>query len=496
MRTRFSPLWCLALISSLGLGCSDDDGDGEIIISYNEYSSVPSIGRGTGTSTDPRDPGYGAMRFFIEKVKEYTDDQGDDALPPGQQVTFVPDQSVGREINALRAGIDFANKNGDGNRRTTWGFIYNSWPFGIRFDQMVDFLYEAEIEIDGFSGNGRELAQFVLDRRGGTQVVFPVIGGTEQVSGYFPQPIGTPDCNEGDDECAGQGDGIGIEGICTSGWRLRYLNEPEEVLDRACSLLVDRNVIDEQTLTFFPSVGGQSVLIPMQRRIIQGFEFTVPSDDFIEFFPIKEATPESPLGDPDAGDLDCSPALPFPVPEGEATEPNCSQNIGQVGGRYVHSPGWHQPYLMAWMHIDKDIWNGLTDGQRAAIERAAREALVESHTATDSIQCERLQNILDINQGIDQREVDGTPQTVSAAMILSTWPQDALDVLLDARDELMADREGPEDPSAKSDEQQDFTDIWGAVQEYVASIGAEQFDPPTFPGSVGLAPGEECTLVR
>lgn len=495
MRTRFSLLWSLALIGSLALGCSDDGGNGDddVVIPYNEYSSVPSIGRGTGTSTDPRDPGYGAMRFFIENVEEYTKDIG--------KVVFQPDQSTGRELNALQAGIQFANKNGPEPlfSRLSWGFMYNSWPFGVRFEQMVDFLYEAQIEFEGFSGNGIELAQFVLDRRGGTQIVLPVIGSTEQVSGYFPQPIGTPDCNEGDAECASQGEGVGIEGLCTSGWRLRYLNEPEEVLDIACNLLVDRQVIPERTLTFFPPVGGQSVLLPMQRRVIQGFEFTVPSDDFIEFFPIKEATAESPLGDPDAGDLDCSPALPFPIPDG--TVSNCSQNIGQVGGRYVHSPGWHQPYLMAWMHIDKDVWNGLSAAQQEAIERAAKDALLESYETTDSVQCERLQNMLDINQGIDQRNVDGTVRLidgnpVSAAMTLATWPDEALDVLLEARDALMASREGPEDPTAKTDAEQDFTAIWGALQEYVASIGAEQFDPPTFPGSVGLVPGEECSLVR
>jgi hypothetical protein len=156
---------------------------------------------------------------------------------------------------------------------------------------------------------------------------------------------------------------------------------------------------------------------------------------------------------------------------------------------------------MAWMHIDKEVWNGLSAAQQEAIKRAAKDALLESYSTTDSVQCERLQNILDINQGIDQRNVDGTVRLidgnpVSAAMTLATWPDEALDVLLDARDELMASREGPEDPNAKTDAEQDFSAIWGAVQQYVASIGAEQFDPPTFPGSVGLVPGEECSLVR
>jgi hypothetical protein len=53
----------------------------DVIMQYNEYSGSPTIGRGHGTSTDPRNPGYGAMRIFIQKVMDYTD-----ALPSGQKV--------------------------------------------------------------------------------------------------------------------------------------------------------------------------------------------------------------------------------------------------------------------------------------------------------------------------------------------------------------------------------------------------------------------------
>lgn len=485
----------------------DGDGDdgnvdeGDVVIPYNEYSQTPTIGRGTGTSTDPSDPGYGAMRFFIENVVDYTDDRGADALPAGQRVAFQPDQDTGREISALRAGIQFANKNGQEPLFSvpSWGFIYNSWPFGIRFEQMVEFLYEAEIELDGFRGNGIELAQWVLDGRGGTQIVLPVLGSTMQGSGYFPKPIGTPDCSADDDECLSQGRGIGLEGLCTTDWRIRFLDAPQDILDIACDLLVERGVISEQTLQFYPPVGGESVLLPMQRRAAQGFEFTVPLDDLLEFFPVKKATATNPLGNPDAGDLDCSPALEFPLPEG--LESNCSQNIGQIGARYAHSPSWHQPYLIAWIHIDKDVWNGLSAAQRAAIERAARDSLVQSYNATESVQCARLQDILEINRGIVQRNVDGTPrlvdgEPVSAAMVLATWPDDALDVLREARDEFFASLEGPDDPGERTDEEQDFSVIWGAARAFTERIGAEEFDPGTFPATTGLLPGEECNLVR
>lgn len=99
-------------------------------------------------------------------------------------------------------------------------------------------------------------------------------------------------------------------------------------------------------------------------------------------------------------------------------------------------PSWHQPFLLSWIHIDKGVWNGLPAAQRAAITRAAKESVSESYRATESMECAKLRAILDINQGVGQRNIDGTPRLVdgkpvSAAMTLATWPDDALAALQD-----------------------------------------------------------------
>ena len=222
----------------------------DVIIPYNDYSGSPTIGRGDGTSTDPNNPGYGAMRIFIQKVMDYTDENGPDALPVGQKVIFQRDQNTGRAVNALTAGVQFANTNvvsGPKFSVPSWGFIYNSVPLGINFEQMLGFLYNAKL--DGAGRNGIELAQAILDSRGGTQIVFPVVGSTMQGSGYFPQPIGKPNCNVGDTNCENQGNGIGLAGLCTSGWRIRYLAPPQDVVDRACDILVKRGVIPSNCLS-------------------------------------------------------------------------------------------------------------------------------------------------------------------------------------------------------------------------------------------------------
>lgn len=474
--------------------------EADVVIPYNEYSDSPTIGRGAGSSTDPRSPGYGGMRIFIEKVKDYTDDKGPSALPAGQKVIFVRDQGTGREVNALRAGIQFANRVAMPKAlvsEPSWGFVYNSVPFGMRLEQMLEFLYDAKI--DGFAGSGLELAQSLLDSRGGSQIVLPVVGSTMQGSGYFPKPIGKADCIAEDSECASHGGGIGLAGLCASPWRIRYLAPAQNILDGACDLLVKRGLLAAKTLAFYPAVGGQSVLLPMQRGAIQGFEYVNPYDDLVEFFPIKGATATAPLGRPDAGQLNCAPALGFPIAPG--TPSNCSQNIGQIGARYAHHPSWHQPFLISWIHVDKAIWNGLTAGQRAAISRAAKESVRESYDAAESMSCVALKAILDFNAGVQQRAIDGSLRVidgkpVSAAMTMARWPDDALKVLLESTNDYMASLAGPQGATASTEAQRDFGVVWKAVRQHGAKIGAGTFDPGRFPGKPGLVAGEDCRLVN
>ncbi len=237
----------------------------------------------------------------------------------------------------------------------------------------------------------------------------------------------------------------------------------------------------------------------MQRGTIQGFEYVNPYDDLVDFFPIKEASATAPLGNPDAGQLDCSPALAVPIPPGTAA--NCSQNIGQIGARYAHHPSWHQPFLLSWMHIDKAVWNNLNAAQQAAIARAAKDSAIESYNAAESVECTKLKAILDINKGINQRNIEGTPRLVdgkpvSAAMTMATWPDAALAVLLEATNDYLASLAGPTNQNERTDAQKDFAVISRALTQYAASIGATNFAPGKFPAKTGLVAGEECRLVK
>jgi hypothetical protein len=232
----------------------------------------------------------------------------------------------------------------------------------------------------------------------------------------------------------------------------------------------------------------------MQKAVIQGFEFITPGDDLVDFFPVKDRTPSRLLGNPDAGNLDCGPAAAFPMPAD--TKSTCSQNIGQIGTRYRALPGWHQPFLLSWMHVDKTVWNGLSTEQRTAILKAARESVIESYQATESIACRKLKDMLDINDGIHQRNPDGTVRLVdgrpvSARMTMAPWPEEALKVLRAATTAYLTSLAGPSDASARTDAQREFSTVLDAMTRF-AGAGATKL--ASFPATTGLTPGEGCRL--
>ena len=154
------------------------------------------------------------------------------------------------------------------------------------------------------------------------------------------------------------------------------------------------------------------------------------------------------------------------------------------------------------MHIDKAAWNSLNAAQKAAIQKAARESVTETFNANESIACGKLKDMLDFNDGISQRNLDGTlrlidGKPVSARITLATWPDDALKVLREARDAHLASLEGPKNTRERTDAQQDFSTILSAWTRYANSVGAsDRFEPGQFPARTGLIAGETCNLVR
>jgi hypothetical protein len=454
----------------------------DVTINYSEFSKSPSIGKGGG-QTDPNLVStYGAASFFVKYVAELTSDKKNNSEG---KVTFMPGPEADaglRAKNALRSGVQYSN--GKTASNPTWNFIYNSVPFGMTFEQTKGFFYEKQGNADK---TGLELAQDILDHRATptTQIFFPIVGGNMQGSGYFTEPVGTPQCNKGDKDCKAYGTGVGLKGLCEHKWKLRYLPPSENILDKACTNLFPST----KNLTFYPSIQGQPVLLPMQLRTITGFEFTSPIDDLQAFFPAASLKPDN---------LNCGPVVTTPPNVGLSADAKstCTQNIGQIGTRFAHYPAWHQPLLFSFMHIDKTLWNEKNDKtqagedkvppdathlgkqQRFLILKAARKALDDSFKASDSVECKNLKALLQFNKGQVQLDNFGNRLDKSADMTLVRWPDAALADLKTATEQFIASQAGISSP-----DKIEFTKIWNAYDSYRTAKGFKAFNPGTFPAA-------------
>ncbi len=276
---------------------------------------------------------------------------------------------------AANGGFDAAYNSGSELNRA-WGFIYNSGvPFGLNFDEHVGFLYGKSV--DGGQMTGLELIQSILDLNGRNVVVVPVVGSSEQLSGYFYQPIGdAPGVR-----------GIGLEGFCQQPWKLRYLPPGENVLGGACDDLVARGVIPAKNISFIAAIPDDGSLVnAVKTGQLQGFEFATPIDDLSQLF-------------------------------------NTADNPGTVGIRYVHLPGWQQQFLITWMIINKQVWNSMSVAQQTLLQSVARDHVISSYGENMRKQGAALKTILEANKA------DGNPDN---DMVLVQWPKKDQALLRDA----------------------------------------------------------------
>ena len=213
---------------------------------------------------------------------------------------------------------------------------------------------------------------------------------------------------------------------------------------------------DGNNLKLSPPTGGVAPLKLMQNRSTQGFEFVTPVDDLQEFFPINAVPPV----------LDCANELD-----------DCTQNIGQIGARYAHYPGWHQPFLFSWMHIDKSVWEGLSEGQVRGGPLCQQEPhddrvdAVPGPAADDRLQREHL-------PAQPGRLREGRERSHHRCPVARGGPCDA-----------QGGNHGPHGVAHGADgtgEAREFAIVYKAMHK-VAGI-------PVAPGDLGPFPGESCVL--
>lgn len=308
---------------------------------------------------------------------------------------------------AAGGGFDAAYTSGSDINKA-WGFLFNSGvPFGPTFDEYLGFLYGKSI--DG-ERSGLDLIQQILDANGRNVVAIPIVGSSEQLSGYFKAPL---------DDVSGE-KGIGLAGLCAAPWTLRYLTPGENVLNQACDDLAAAGVIPAKTLKFVaPIPGGGSLVEAMQANLLQGFEFATPLDDLSQVF-------------------------------------NTAENPGTQGARYVHFPGWQQQFLITWMLVNKPVWNGLTPAQQTLVKTVARDHVLSSYGENVRQQGTALRAILEANDG---------DQDPSNDMVLVPWPAKDQERMIGATIRFLNNRVN--DATLPAGDRRDYATVLEALRKYV-----------------------------
>ncbi len=308
-------------------------------------------------------------------------------------------------------GFDAAYISGS-ELNSAWGFIYNSGvPFGPNFDEFIGFLYGKSVD-DG-KRTGLDLLQRTLDEAGKNVVAIPIVGSSQQGSGYFTMPIGK----------TGSTEGIGLAGLCRQTWTFRYLPPAQFVIDRACDNLVARGVIEKKNITFITALaGGGSLVKAVKDGEIHAFEFATPLDDVSQLFGLPEGNP------------------------------------GTVGNRYLHFPGWHQQFLITYMIINKTAWNKLTPSQQTLVTSVGRDHVLTSYGENLRQQGAKLKQILTANRN------DGNPEN---DLVLVQWPERDLAMLRDATIEFLNAR--ALDAKLNEPDRKAYNEILEALRKYVSA---------------------------
>jgi len=433
----------LVLLGALSLGCSNGATATPRHIALRTFSSNPSVGASATSVNDVASPDYGALVTFFEKAAEYTDGEvtfGVEDWAPTAPNTVL--QQVGLDGDGRDAAYDIGTA-----LDPTWGLFYLSMaPFHLDYERTLEWLYDA---------GGLALAQRLLDDRGLNVRVIPVLSSGAQGAGYFQAPLGEASCG-GEAACEGTVP-VGLAGLCSSGWTLRFLPPAQNILDRACDAMVADGSIAARSLTFVNAVPGFSNLEAIQSGAVTGFEQATPMDDLATFFPV---------------------AGPAPVTAER-------QNPGHKGLRYLHFPAWHQPFLIGYLLLNQtSVWDELTPHQRAAIERAARDALRESYATSDSVQCARWRQLLDFNDTEPQLDAEGQPLLDAEAKPLpadlhpARYEPADLERLRQATESYLRELAGGDSPERA---QLEFQQVHDSILEYERGTGSS-WQPPNFPG--------------
>jgi TRAP-type mannitol/chloroaromatic compound transport system substrate-binding protein len=329
---------------------------------------------------------------------------------PGVPKQFKKNIVAAVGAGAAGGGFDAAYVSGSSLNKA-WGFIYNSGvPFGPNFDEFLGFLYGKSV--DNGRQIGLDLLQSTFDKRKKNIIAIPIVGSSHQGSGYFMKPVGDTKSMSG----------IGLKGLCQEKWTFRYLPPAQYVLDLTCDNLVKDGVIPKKNISFVTAVAGGKILKEIAAGNVQAFEFATPLDDMSVLFKKPELNP------------------------------------GIVKARYLHYPGWHQPFLVTYMIVNKKVWNKLNEAQKTLVMSVGRDHIASSYGENIRQQGGKLQEVLNANKKDMDKKND---------IVLVKWPDKDLKLLKDATIQFLNDR--ADDQKLKKEDREDYKEILNAFREYVSN---------------------------
>jgi TRAP-type mannitol/chloroaromatic compound transport system substrate-binding protein len=400
-------------------------------IEYRNFSELAAIGPPAGVFSS-------SLKKVTTKTLGETGAVQFSVLPKG---TLIPS-----EFENIVAAVE-AGKNAGGfdaahvpalSMNPTWGFIYTSGiPFGPNFDEFSGFLFGKNI------GNGKksglDLMNDIIERSGKNYVAIPIVGGSEQGSGYFMKPIGTvvnKPCDHKRGNISGEikngsvcrpytntnNKGIGLKGLCQKNWSIRYISPAREIIDQTCDSLLEKGIIHNKKLRFIDPTPGAGVYESMIAGDIQGFEVSTPLDDVSGLF--------------------SSPPI----------------NPGTVGAKYLHYPAWHQPFLITYMIINKEVWNSLSYAQRELTNLVGHNNVLQSYSESLRQQGDSLIAIISAN--------DNTP-TKRDDIVLTEWRKKDLRLLKQTTLSYLNSIDT--DNKYSQLDRSDYTKVISSLREYVST---------------------------
>lgn len=171
---------------------------------------------------------------------------------------------------------------------------------------------------------------------------------------------------------------------------------------------------------------------------LQGLKFRISGLGAAVYNKLGASTTQMPVGETfsalEKGAIDAA----------EVSMPSVDNVVGvQKVAKHLYFPGWHAPSAAAHFVVNLDVWNGLTDTQKAQIEDACDAVTLKHFVVTDQLQSAALASLKE------------------AGVTFHRFPDEIMAAFKAATDEVMAEQSAAD---------ADFKEIYDSMRAYQAAL--------------------------